>query len=91
MTKADLVEKVTQLGSLTRRDSGEVIVETIFDICDLQPCNPEIRSKFAASAPSASGSETPAALATDTRQVTGWTFQPSAYPTSNHPRSCATW
>jgi integration host factor subunit beta len=29
MTKADLVEKVTHLGDLTRRD-GEVIVETIF-------------------------------------------------------------
>src|SRR6202167_1138186 len=29
MTKADLVEKVTNLGDLTRRD-GEVIVETIF-------------------------------------------------------------
>ncbi|HEY1211063.1 MAG TPA: HU family DNA-binding protein [Terracidiphilus sp.] len=30
MTKADLVEKVTAVGDLTRRD-GEVIVETIFD------------------------------------------------------------
>ncbi len=30
MTKADLVEQVTALGDLTRRDS-EVIVETIFD------------------------------------------------------------
>jgi integration host factor subunit beta len=30
MTKADLVEKVTAVGELTRRD-GEVIVETIFD------------------------------------------------------------
>jgi len=30
MTKADLVEQVTGLGDLTRRD-GEVIVETIFD------------------------------------------------------------
>jgi integration host factor subunit beta len=30
MTKADLVEKVTRLGDLTRRD-GEVIVETVFD------------------------------------------------------------
>jgi integration host factor subunit beta len=30
MTKADLVEKVTDLGDLTRRD-GEVIVETLFD------------------------------------------------------------
>ena len=30
MTKADLVEKVTSAGELTRRD-GEVIVETIFD------------------------------------------------------------
>jgi integration host factor subunit beta len=30
MTKADLVEKVTALGDLTRRDS-EVIVETIFE------------------------------------------------------------
>jgi integration host factor subunit beta len=30
MTKADLVEKVTRLGDLTRRD-GEIIVETIFD------------------------------------------------------------
>ena len=30
MTKADLVELVTALGDLTRRDS-EVIVETIFD------------------------------------------------------------
>ncbi len=29
MTKADLVEKVTALGDLTRRD-GEVIVETIW-------------------------------------------------------------
>src|ERR1035437_340688 len=30
MTKADLVEKVTATGELTRRD-GEVIVETIFE------------------------------------------------------------
>ncbi|QHN03389.1 integration host factor subunit beta [Granulicella sp. WH15] len=30
MTKADLVDKVTDLGDLTRRD-GEVIVETLFD------------------------------------------------------------
>ena len=30
MTKADLVEKVTELGDLTRRD-GEVVVETIFN------------------------------------------------------------
>jgi integration host factor subunit beta len=30
MTKADLVEKVTGAGDLTRRD-GEVIVETIFE------------------------------------------------------------
>ncbi len=30
MTKADLVEEVTKLGDLTRRDS-EVIVDTIFD------------------------------------------------------------
>src|SRR3954452_23331435 len=30
MTKADLVEKVTRLGDLPRRD-GEIIVETIFD------------------------------------------------------------
>ena len=30
MTKADLVEKVTAAGELTRRD-GEVIVETIID------------------------------------------------------------
>ena len=30
MTKADLVDKVTALGDLTRRD-GEVIVETLFE------------------------------------------------------------
>jgi integration host factor subunit beta len=30
MTKADLVDKVTSLGDLTRRD-GEVIVDTLFD------------------------------------------------------------
>jgi integration host factor subunit beta len=30
MTKADLVEEVTKLGELTRKDA-EVIVETIFD------------------------------------------------------------
>lgn len=30
MTKADLVEKVTDLGDLTRRD-GEIIVDTLFD------------------------------------------------------------
>jgi integration host factor subunit beta len=30
VTKADLVDKVTSLGDLTRRD-GEIIVETLFD------------------------------------------------------------
>lgn len=30
MTKAELVEEVTQIGDVTRRD-GEVIVDTIFD------------------------------------------------------------
>lgn len=30
MTKADLVDRVTAIGDLTRRD-GEVIVETLFD------------------------------------------------------------
>ncbi len=30
MTKAELVEKVTQLGDLTRRD-GEIIVDVLFD------------------------------------------------------------
>ena len=30
MTKADLVDRVTTIGDLTRRD-GEVIVETLFD------------------------------------------------------------
>ena len=30
MTKADLVDRVTSLGDLTRRD-GEVIVDTLFD------------------------------------------------------------
>jgi integration host factor subunit beta len=30
MTKADLVEEVTRLGDLTRRD-GEVVVDTVFD------------------------------------------------------------
>ena len=30
MTKAELVDQVTALGDLTRRD-GEVIVETLFD------------------------------------------------------------
>ena len=30
MTKADLVEKVTRLGDLTRRD-GEIIVDVLFD------------------------------------------------------------
>jgi len=30
MTKADLVDKVTALGDLTRRD-GEIIVETLFE------------------------------------------------------------
>jgi nucleoid DNA-binding protein len=30
MTKADLVDKVTALGDLTRRD-GEIIVDTLFE------------------------------------------------------------
>ena len=44
MTKADLVEKVTRLGDLTRRD-GEVIVETVFDsvISALQSGDKKIR------------------------------------------------
>ena len=37
MTKADLVDKVTSLGDLTRRD-GEIIVDVLFDsvICALK-------------------------------------------------------
>ena len=33
MTKADLVDKVTALGDLTRKD-GEIIVDTLFEVCD---------------------------------------------------------
>ncbi len=42
MTKADLVDHVTALGDLTRRD-GEVIVETLFDsIIDALKANDKV-------------------------------------------------
>jgi integration host factor subunit beta len=42
MTKADLVDQVTALGDLTRRD-GEVIVETLFDsIIDALKANDKV-------------------------------------------------
>ena len=57
MTKADLVEKVTGVGELTRHD-GEVIVETIFDAV-IGLCRRETRLKFADLARSAFVSATP--------------------------------
>jgi hypothetical protein len=75
MTKADLVEKVTRLGDLTRRD-GEVIVETVFEsvISALQSGDKiEIRG-FAATPRPESALKSP----------------PSASPTSNPQRNCAT-
>ena len=88
MTKADLVEKVTSLGDLTRRD-GEVIVETIFDsvIRALQGGDKiEIRGfgsfRIRQRNPASAAIPKPA---------TRLTYRPSVSPTSSLQRSCATW
>ena len=61
MTKADLVEEVTQLGDLTRRD-GEVIVDTIFDSV-IHALSQATRLRYAALAASVSGSASPGSAA----------------------------
>jgi integration host factor subunit beta len=86
MTKADLVEEVTQLGDLTRRD-GEMIVDTIFDsvIHALRTGDKiEIRGF---------GSSVSASLVPDgtPRQGLKSTCQPSEFPTSSPARNCAIW
>jgi len=88
MTKADLVEKVTALGDLTRRD-GEVIVETILGcvIWALQNGEKiEIRGF---------GSfrirQRNSALAATPRRASAWRSRPSGSPTSSLPRSFAIW
>ena len=54
MTKADLIDEVSRLAELTRKDS-EVIVETIFESV-VRSCAPATRSRSAALAASAPGS-----------------------------------
>ena len=88
MTKADLVEKVTRLGDLTRRD-GEVIVETIFDsvIGALQGGDKiEIRGF---------GSfrirQRNPRIGRNPKTGDRVKFPPSAFPISNRRKSCATW
>jgi integration host factor subunit beta len=88
MTKADLVEKVTGLGDLTRRD-GEVIVETIFGsvIGALQSGDKiEIRGfgSFRIRQRNPASDATP-------KPASAWRSPPSACPTSSPPRSSATW
>ena len=88
MTKADLVEEVTQLGDLTRRD-GEMIVDTIFDsvIHALRSGDKiEIRGfgsfRIRQRKPEREG--TP-------RRGPRWMSPPSECPILSRARSCATW
>ena len=62
MTKADLVEKVTGLGDLTRRD-GEVIVETIFGFAS----GNEIPALDATPRPASAWKSPPSAFPTSSR------------------------
>jgi len=87
MTKADLVEKVTGLGDLTRRD-GEVIVETIFGsvIGALQSGDKiEIRG-FGSFRIRQRNSR----IGRNPKPASAWKSPPSAFPTSSRPRSFAT-
>ena len=68
MTKADLIDEVSRLAELTRKDS-EVIVETIFDSV-VRSLRVEIKSKFAASGASEPGNESPGSAAIP-RRATG--------------------
>ena len=88
MTKADLVEKVTALGDLTRRD-GEVIVETIFGsvIGALQSGDKiEIRGFGSFRIRNAIP-----ALAATLRPARASKCLPRKFPTSSRRRNCATW
>jgi integration host factor subunit beta len=81
MTKADLVEEVTKLGDLTRRDS-ETIVETIFDSAT--------RSKSADSGASASGNANRASGAIR-KPAPRLRFPQRRFRISSPAKNCATW
>jgi nucleoid DNA-binding protein len=77
MTKADLVEEVTQLGDLTRRD-GEMIVDTIFDsVIHALRSGDKIEIRGFGSF--------------RIRQRKPRTYPPSEFPTSSRAKNCATW
>ena len=88
MTKAELVEEVTQLGDLTRRD-GEVIVDTIFDaVIGALKSGDKIEIVDLAASASGSGSRVSGAIR---RRELKWRFLPSACLTSSPARNCAIW
>ena len=69
MTKADLIEEVSRVVEMTRKES-EVIVEAIFDSI-VRPCAPATKSRSADSAASARGSASRVSAATR-RPARGW-------------------
>ncbi len=69
MTKADLIDEISRLAEVTRKDS-EVIVETIFDSI-VRSCGREIKSRSAALAASAPASANRASAAIP-RPETAW-------------------
>jgi integration host factor subunit beta len=84
MTKADLIEEVSRLAELTRKDS-EVIVDTIFDsvVRSLRVGDKiEIRGLAASARASASR-----ASAGTRKPATAWKFRPRKFPSSSPARN----
>jgi len=85
MTKADLIEEVSRLAELTRKDS-EVIVETIFDsVVRALRSGDKIEIRGFGSFPDA-GSASPVSAAIP-RPVTGSRFRPRRFLSSSPARN----
>ena len=85
MTKADLVEEVTRVTELPRKES-EAVVETIFESIISAPCRPTIKSRSAASAASARASAADAPGATP-RPARKWKSRRRKSPISSPARN----
>ena len=80
MTKADLIDEVSRLAELTRKDS-EVIVETIFDSV-VRSLAPATRSRYVALAVFALVSDG-RAWAAIPKPVNAWKFLPRRFRSSS--------
>ena len=88
MTKAELIDEVSKVVEMTRKDS-ETIVETIFDSI-VSSLHKAKRSKFGDLEASERGRDS-LALAAIRRPAHGSRCHQNAFPISNQARNCEIW